>query len=372
MFNHLHLFILNDFSDLCPSLSVTKVRESLENLESSLNTGSEPNYRNIDGVASILEYEADIDKKKATFRVYRNHPKVMLTQRLESLEKIYECITVYIVSHGADCYNICVFSARDRKQIDVPELLHYLPLNKHSNNTVSIYCDVCRSGRSTYKSAYDIPPEPNILIHMGSHRKKPVKQLACLNEASFLESAYMEWFSNACTDTTLHRRLINDSISPMAHKLMLITKHFNKVMFAHELKSSKLSSRPFPFETLKVMDDLSSRLKLLQSLWDPLTEKMWKSVRQLGLLQQIDNQVNELQTALAIRTLQKAIERGKKTILHMCQQTIQVYMNNKMREAFESGYNSIFEFLTEETCMEKDQLILENSIGKLLASEVMM
>jgi hypothetical protein len=45
-------------------------------------------------------------------------------------------------------------------------------------------------------------------------------------------------------------------------------------------------------------------------------------------------------------------------------------MNNKMREAFERGYKSIFEFLTEETCMEKDQLILENSIGKLSASEV--
>lgn len=76
MFNHLHLFILNDFSDLCPSLSVTKVRESLENLESSLNTGSEPNYRNIDGVASILEYEADIDKKKRRFACTGITPKL--------------------------------------------------------------------------------------------------------------------------------------------------------------------------------------------------------------------------------------------------------------------------------------------------------
>ena len=291
-----------------------------------------------------------VGEANVTICVYRNYPKRFLLLGLSEKKNIYTSVTVYISSHGGDSVNLCIFSARDRKYIDLPELVCHLPFMA-GESTVSIYWDACRSGNSLYDSNYTMPPGPNILVHMASHRKIDVKQIHCLGEASFLESAYMKWFTALFYIRAFDQLTMTDPIN-QAVKLMMITTATNTTMFEYEMQRKPAEFSPLVLQNIQ---ELHKNSMSLQSNFSPLNYANWKAVRSAALLTHIQGQVTELQKGLNV---------PKETILRMCRLTLQVYMNKKMRDTFRKRYSPIFRQLTSETCMEIDQMKLEDAMQK--------
>ena len=345
MAHHLHLFILNEFSDLCPSLSVTRVPECLKQISPSITYTKDADKF---GKASSMKLVLNVKADRVTISVYRNHSKDFLLRRLRAKEKKFTSATVYIVSHGGDGKNLCTFSARDRERIDLPELVRHLPV-RAGDGTVSLYWDACRSGASSYDSGMTMPSGPRVLLHMGTHRKEYVKQVKCFGEASFLESAYMQWFDTLFKTRSFELLTATDPIN-MGSKLMLITTAANLAMFEYEMaKTPAEFAPPFP----EGARELYAQSMLLQANFAPLDYAKWKALRQLALLQTMSTNITALQGALATR---------RATILRLCRQTLQVYMNALMKAAFEKHNGSVFALLRSETCMEPDQIVLEDAM----------
>tara|TARA_B100002051_G_C16655345_1_gene596199 strand:+ start:210 stop:1250 length:1041 start_codon:yes stop_codon:yes gene_type:complete len=335
--SHLYLFILNDFPNLPRSDSVKKLESATGESKRKSNTSDHLVLTK----GNVNEYYLN---------VCINFDKTSLMKRLDADKEEYADATILISSHGSNSKNIVSFATHS-EPVDLTELLSWINVKRN----VYLLCDCCRGGAASYDSKMKFSDTLRIIVHSATHRRQSALSSPLFAYAGILEKVFVDDFIE---NTWNNRTVTHTGIGNMVNRMTRMLSKYNQLYFKY-LKERHPDELKFEVNPESVSQELKHSMNTMERINSlskkPLHHEGWKAWRQLDVLSIVKSITDKIITH--VTPLDEKLKQ-------ICKHVQQVYFNREAMTRLNEteSFSDLVKSITDETCMRKDQLSLEEAI----------